>query len=91
MSEEFSAVKYFVKEVLIDLMIERVISERVISVGVQASSMRGVKASSLTSRGDEPSRPLVEKRTKQRDDLENMKLIPTIFPNYILPLVSVVS
>jgi hypothetical protein len=37
MSEELSVVKDSVKEVLINLMIERVMS-----VGVQASSMRGV-------------------------------------------------
>ena len=32
-----------------------------------------------------------EKRIKHRDDLENTKLIPTILPNYILPLASAVS
>jgi hypothetical protein len=50
-----------------------------------------VQASSLTSHGARPSRPLAEKRTKHRDDLENLKLISTIFPNYILPLASMVS
>jgi hypothetical protein len=34
MSEEISAVKESVKEVLIDLMIERVISKRLMSVGI---------------------------------------------------------
>jgi hypothetical protein len=33
----------------------------------------------------------MEKRTKHRDDLENAKLIPTMLPNYIPPLVSAVS
>jgi hypothetical protein len=44
MSEELSAVEESVKEVLIDLM-----TERVMSVGVQASSMRGVQASPSTA------------------------------------------
>jgi len=34
MSEEISAVKESVKEVLIDLMTERVISKRLMSVGI---------------------------------------------------------
>jgi hypothetical protein len=38
MSEELSTLKESVKEVLIDLMIERVMSERVMFVGVQVSS-----------------------------------------------------
>jgi hypothetical protein len=91
MFEEINAVKEFVKEVLIDLMNERVMSERVISVGVQASLMRGVQASSSTDRGAKPSQPLEKKRTKHRDDLENAKLIPTILANYIPPLAGAVS
>jgi hypothetical protein len=91
MSEELSAVEESVKEVLIDLMTERVMSERVMSVGVQASSTRGVQASPSTARGSGPSRVITEKRTKHRDDLENAKLIPTILPDYILPLADVVS
>jgi hypothetical protein len=55
MSEELSAVKESVKEVLIDLMTKRVMSKRVIFMGVQDSSMRGVKASSSTTRGYRPS------------------------------------
>jgi hypothetical protein len=42
MSEELSAIEEFVKEVLIDLVTKRVISERVMSVGVQESLTRGV-------------------------------------------------
>jgi hypothetical protein len=45
MPEELSTVEKSMKEVLIDLITERVISERVIIVGVQASSIRGVQAS----------------------------------------------
>jgi hypothetical protein len=91
MSEELSAVEDSVKEVLIDLMNERVMSERVMYVGVQASSTRGVQVSSSTSRRFKPSRSTTEKRTKHRDDLENAKLILTILPDYIPLLVDVVS
>jgi hypothetical protein len=91
MSEELSAVEESVKEVLIDLMTERVMSERVMSVGVQASSTRGVQASPSTAHGAGPSRPSAEKRTKHRDDLANAKLIPTILPDYIPPLAGAVS
>jgi hypothetical protein len=91
MSEELSVVKESVKEVLIDLMTERVMYERVISVGIQPSSTRGMQASPSTIRRARPSRPSVEKRTKHRDDLENAKMIPTIFLDYILLLSSVVS
>jgi hypothetical protein len=88
MSDEFSTAEKIVEEVLIDLMTERVIS---MSAGIQASSTRGVQASSLTARGSGPSRPTAEKRTKHRDDLANAKLIPTILPNYIPPLADPVS
>jgi hypothetical protein len=91
MSEELSAVEESVKEVLIDLMTERVMSERVMFVGVQASSTRGVQASLSTANGARPSRPSAEKRTKHRDDLANVKLIPTILPDYIPPLADTVS
>jgi hypothetical protein len=45
MSEELNAVEESVTEVLLDLMTERVMSERGLSTGVQASSMRGLPAS----------------------------------------------
>jgi hypothetical protein len=61
------------------------------SIGVQASSTRGMEASPSTSHRSGPSRPSVEKRTKNKEDLENVKLIPSIFPNYIPPLVGVVN
>jgi hypothetical protein len=91
MSEELSALEESAKEVLIDLMTERVMSERVMFVGVQASSTRGVQASPSTACGDGPSRPSAEKRTKHRDDLENAKLFLTMLPDYTLPLTDVVS
>jgi hypothetical protein len=50
MSDDLNAIEKIVEEVLIDLMIERVIYERVISLSIQASLMRGVKASPSTAR-----------------------------------------
>jgi hypothetical protein len=91
MSEELSAVEESVKEVLIDLMTERVMSKRVIFVGVHASSTRGVQASLSTARGSKPSRLIAEKRTKHKDDLVNANLISTILPDYIPPLAGAVS
>jgi hypothetical protein len=78
MSEELSVVEESVKEVLNDLMTERVMS---MSMVVQASSMIGVQASPSTTRVARPSKPSTEKRTKHKDDLENEKLIPTILPD----------
>jgi hypothetical protein len=86
MSDELNIVDNLVEEVLIDLM-----AERVMSIGVEASSMRGVQASPSTARGSRPSRPATEKRTKHRDDLANAKLIPTILPDYIPPLADAMS
>jgi hypothetical protein len=64
---------------------------KVMSAGIQASSTRGVQASLSTSRGSGPSRLVAEKRTKHRDDLGNVKLIPNILPDYIPPLTDMVS
>jgi hypothetical protein len=50
-----------------------------------------VKASPSTTCGSGPSRATTEKRTKHRDDLVNVKLIPSILPDYIPPLAGVVS
>jgi hypothetical protein len=61
------------------------------SAGIQASLTRGLQASPSTAHGDGSSRPSAEKRTKHKYDLENVKLIPTIFPNYIPPLAGVVN
>jgi hypothetical protein len=58
MSDELSAAEKVVEEVLIDLMTERVMS---MYTSVQASSTRGLPASSLTDREAEPSRPSDEK------------------------------
>jgi hypothetical protein len=45
MSNKLSVVERVVEEVLIDLVTERIMSERGLSTGVQASSMRGLPAS----------------------------------------------
>jgi hypothetical protein len=86
MSEKISAVEKSIEEILIDLM-----DEKVMSIGVQASSTRGVQASPLTTRGSGPSQVAIEKRTKHRYDLANAKIIPSILLEYILPLAGVVS
>jgi hypothetical protein len=86
MSDELSAVEKVVEEVLIDLMDERVMSKRRMSISVQASSTRGVQDSPSTARDVGPSRTMIETRTKHRDDIAIAKMIPCIFPVYIPPL-----
>jgi hypothetical protein len=86
MSNEISAKKKVVKQVLIDMT-----TEKVMSAGIQASSMRGIQASPSTSHRSRPSRLTKEKRTKNRDDLSNTKLILSILVDYIPPLAGVVS
>jgi len=60
-------------------------SERGLSIGLQASSTRGLAASPSTAHTD-LSQPADEKCTKHRDDLANAKLIPRIIPTYLPPL-----
>jgi hypothetical protein len=69
-------------------MIERVMLERGVSTGIQASSMRGMPTSPSTTHGDGPSH---ERRTKHKDDLANTKLIPSILPAYLPPLSSAIK
>jgi hypothetical protein len=56
MLDKISAVEKDVKEILIYLM-----AEKVMSAGIQASSKRGVKASPSISHGSGPSRDAKEK------------------------------
>jgi hypothetical protein len=86
MYEELSIVEESVKEILIDLM-----NEKVMSMGIQASSTRGVQASLSTARGSRLSRAAIEKSIKHRDDLVNVKLLLSILLEYIPPLAGVVS
>jgi hypothetical protein len=91
MSDELSAAEKIVEEVLIDLMTERVMSERDMSAIIQASSTRGLHASLSTDHVAGSSRPSLEKRTKHMDDLANAKMIPSILLDYIPPLVGALS
>jgi hypothetical protein len=91
MSNELSTAEKIVEEFLIDLMTERVMSERAMSASIKVSSVRGLRASPSTSRRAESSRPSAEKRTKHIDDLANAKLILSILSDYIPPLAGVVS
>jgi hypothetical protein len=90
MSDEFSVAEESVREVLASLRDERVMLERGLSIGLQASSMRGVQASPLTARA-RTSRADAERRTKHKDDLANAKLVPSILPAYIPPLSGVIN
>ena len=71
-------------------MTEKVMSERGVSIGVQASSTRALSASPSTTRA-RPSWPVDEQWTKHRDDLANAKLISSILPTYIPPLSGAVN
>jgi hypothetical protein len=85
MFNNISAAKESVREVLASLRIERVMSERGMSIEVQASTLRGVAASPSTARS-RTSRVIIESITNHRDDTANAKLVPTILPIYIPPL-----
>jgi hypothetical protein len=83
MSGEPSALEKSVEEILVELM-----AERVMSVGIQASSTGGLQASPSTGRR---SSHATEKRSKHRDDLANAKQIPSVLPDYIPPLAGMVN
>jgi hypothetical protein len=86
MSEELNGLEESAKEVLADLRTQKIMSERRMSVGVQASSKGGVQASPSTARGVGTSRIMTETRMKHRDDIANAKLILSILPAYLPPL-----
>jgi hypothetical protein len=86
MSGEHSAIDKSIKDILIDLMVEKVMF-----TGERASSKIGVQASSSTARRSRHSRNATKKRSKHRDNLVNAKIIPSILPDYIPPLAGVVS
>jgi hypothetical protein len=60
MSVELTAIEELVTKFLLDLMTERVMSERGVYTGVQASSTRGLLTSPSTAQAS-PSRPVDEK------------------------------
>jgi hypothetical protein len=72
-----------VEKILVDLM-----TEKVMYVGVQTSLTSRLKASPSTGRHFGRG---AEKRSKNCDDLDNVKQIPLVFPDYILPLTSMVN
>jgi hypothetical protein len=84
--EELNAVEKAVEEVLVDLMAERVMSERRMSAGVQASSTGGVWDSLSIAHEAGPSRTTTKRRTKHKDDIANTKIIRRILSTYIPPL-----
>jgi hypothetical protein len=86
MSGDLSTIEKSIEEILIDLM-----AEKVMFAEVHASSTRGVQASPSTKRRSGPSLTTTEKRSKHHDDLANTKLIPSVLPNYILPLAGAIS
>jgi hypothetical protein len=86
MSGEPSELEKSVEEVLKKLMADRPISE-----GIQASSTRGLQASPSTGRRSGRVNPVTEQRSKHRGDLANAKQIPSILPEYIPPLAGVVN
>jgi hypothetical protein len=85
MSNEFTELEESVTEVLLNLMTKRVMLERRMSNGVQASSTRVVQASPSISQAG-TSRAGTKRRTKNKDDISNTKLVPSILPAYIPPL-----
>jgi hypothetical protein len=86
MSEELSALEESAKQVLYDIRAEKVMSERRVFVGVQASSIGGVQASPSTAHKAGTSRTTTEARMKQRHDIANAKLILSNLPAYLPPL-----
>jgi hypothetical protein len=86
MSEEVSTLEEYAKKVLIDLMTKKVMSERRMFAGVQASSTGGVQDFPSTARRAGTSKTMTEERMKHRDDIVNAKLIPNILPAYLPPL-----
>jgi hypothetical protein len=86
MSGDLSTIEKFVEENMIDLM-----AEKVMSVGIQASSMGRFQASPSNGRRSMPSRIVTEKISKHHDNMENAKQILSVFPDYIPPLAGAVS
>jgi hypothetical protein len=86
MSGDLSAVEKSIEEILIDLMDDKVMSE-----GVQASSMAELQASPLIGRRSVPSRTVTEKRRKHHNDMAKTNQIPLVLPDYISPLDGTVS
>jgi hypothetical protein len=74
----------------VEEFIRKLMADRPISEGIQASSTRGLQASPSIVRST-CINPITEQRSKHRGDLGNMKHIPSILPEYIFPLDDVVN
>jgi hypothetical protein len=66
----------------IEEVLKKFIVDRAMSEGVQASSTRGLQASSSTARCSIFSNPATEKQSKHHNDLANAKHILSILLNY---------
>jgi hypothetical protein len=83
MSSEASTLEKSVEDILVELMVEKVMS-----IGIHTSSTRGLQASPSTRRR---SSHTTAKRSKHDDDLANAKQILSVLPDYILPLAGAVT
>jgi hypothetical protein len=84
MLDEPSTLENFVEDILVDLM-----DEKIMSIEIQVSSTGGLQESPLT--GCRSIQSTTKKRRKHSDDLANAKQIPSVLPDYILPLAGVVN
>jgi hypothetical protein len=85
MSDELTSTKESIMKVLLEIRTERFMSNKGLSIGLQAPSTRGLAASPSTACTG-LSRPANEKCTKHRDDLTNAKLILSILLANLPPL-----
>jgi hypothetical protein len=86
MSGKVNEFEKYVKQVVRKLMADRTVSE-----GIEASSTRGLQASPSIRHFFACINPITKQRSKHRSDFANVKQIPSILPEYILPLVGVVN
>jgi hypothetical protein len=86
MSDEQTELEKFIEEVLKKFMVDRAMYE-----GVKASSTRGLHASPSIAQCSSCDNVTTEKQSKHRDDLANVKQIPSILLDYIPPLTGTVN
>jgi hypothetical protein len=72
-------------------VLRKLMADRPISKGIQVSSTRGLRDSPSTGCRSTCINPVTEQRIKHRGDPVNAKKIPSILPEYIPPLASVVN
>jgi len=65
--------------------------DKAMSEGVQASLTRGLQDSPSTERCSSRVNPTTKKQIKHHGDMENVKQISSILPDYIPPLVGMVN